>query len=133
MAVQMLLRESGRGDVVEGLVSVAHEGFEAQADWQTLGSPETYLGYQQTQKFVSADGAAQPVTIAWAMKPAMRAPAIPMSGVMMMPPMSCSHQTWISLRARIGMTMSNETRLVSWPANRRRGGGRVRRLFAKVG
>jgi thiol-disulfide isomerase/thioredoxin len=57
MAVQMLLREAGRSDVPEGLVSVADEGFEAQADWQTLGSPETYLGYRQVQNFVSADGA----------------------------------------------------------------------------
>jgi thiol-disulfide isomerase/thioredoxin len=57
MAVQMLLREAGRSDVPEGLVSVANKGFEAQADWQTLGSPETYLGYQQAQNFVSADGA----------------------------------------------------------------------------
>jgi thiol-disulfide isomerase/thioredoxin len=57
MAVQMLLREAGRSDVPEGLVSVADEGFEAQADWQTLGSQETYLGYQQAQNFVSADGA----------------------------------------------------------------------------
>jgi thiol-disulfide isomerase/thioredoxin len=57
MAVQMLLREAGRSDVPEGLVSVADEGFEAQADWQNLGSPETYLGYQQAQNFVSADRA----------------------------------------------------------------------------
>jgi thiol-disulfide isomerase/thioredoxin len=57
IAVQMLLREAGRSDVPEGLVSVGDEGFEAQADWQTLGSPETYLGYQQVQNFVSADGA----------------------------------------------------------------------------
>jgi thiol-disulfide isomerase/thioredoxin len=57
MAVQMLLREAGRSDVPKGLVSVADQGFEAQADWQTLASPETYLGYQQAQNFVSADGA----------------------------------------------------------------------------
>jgi Thioredoxin like C-terminal domain len=30
-------------------------GFEAQADWQTLGSSETYLGYAQGQNFVSAN------------------------------------------------------------------------------
>ena len=41
MAVKMLLRETGVDDVPEDLVSVADEGFEAQADWQTLGSPET--------------------------------------------------------------------------------------------
>jgi thiol-disulfide isomerase/thioredoxin len=55
MVVQMLLREAGRDDVGRDLVSVADEGFEAQADWGTLGSPETYLGYEQGQNFVSAD------------------------------------------------------------------------------
>jgi thiol-disulfide isomerase/thioredoxin len=55
MMIQMLLREAGRDDVADDLVSVADEGFEAQADWATLGSPETYLGYQQAQNFVSAD------------------------------------------------------------------------------
>jgi thiol-disulfide isomerase/thioredoxin len=57
MAVQMLLREAGREGVSDDLVSVADEGFEAQADWRTLGSPETYLGYEQAQNFVSADRA----------------------------------------------------------------------------
>jgi hypothetical protein len=57
MVVQMLLRESGVESVPEDLVSVADEGFEAQADWQTLGSPETYLGYEQGQNFVSANTA----------------------------------------------------------------------------
>jgi thiol-disulfide isomerase/thioredoxin len=56
-AVQMLLREAGRDSVPDDLVSVADEGFEAQADWGTLGSPETYLGYEQGQNFVSADQA----------------------------------------------------------------------------
>ena len=55
--VQMLLREAGRDDVADDLVSVADEGFEAQADWGTLGSPETYLGYEQAQGFASADPA----------------------------------------------------------------------------
>ncbi len=55
MAIQMLLREAGHDDVGRDLVSVAGEGFEAQADWTTLGSPETYLGYEQGQSFVSAN------------------------------------------------------------------------------
>jgi thiol-disulfide isomerase/thioredoxin len=55
MVVQMLLREAGPEDVPDDLVSVADEGFEAQADWQTLGSPETYLGHEQGQNFVSAN------------------------------------------------------------------------------
>jgi thiol-disulfide isomerase/thioredoxin len=41
----------------DDLVSPALEGFEAQADWANLHSPETYLGYEQTQNFVDADGA----------------------------------------------------------------------------
>jgi hypothetical protein len=57
MVVQMLLREAGREDVNDDLVSVADQGFEAQADWGTLGSPETYLGYEQAQNFASDDGA----------------------------------------------------------------------------
>jgi hypothetical protein len=57
MVIQMVLREADRDGVPDNLVSVADEGFEAQADWGTLGSPETYLGYEQGQNFVSADAA----------------------------------------------------------------------------
>ena len=45
--IQLLLREAGRDGVADDLVSVADEGFEAQADWANLESPETYLGYEQ--------------------------------------------------------------------------------------
>jgi thiol-disulfide isomerase/thioredoxin len=58
MVIQMLLREAGQDGVGNDLVSVAGEGFEAQADWGTLASPETYLGYRQGRNFVSADAAA---------------------------------------------------------------------------
>ena len=51
--VQQLLREAGRTDVGDDLVSVADEGFQAQADWANLRSPETYLGYEQAQNFAS--------------------------------------------------------------------------------
>ena len=57
MMIQMLLREADRDGVPEDLVSVADEGFEAQADWQSLGSPETYLGHEQGRNFVSANTA----------------------------------------------------------------------------
>jgi hypothetical protein len=46
-AIQMLLREAGVDGVGDELVSVTPDGFEVQADWETLGSPETYLGYEQ--------------------------------------------------------------------------------------
>jgi thiol-disulfide isomerase/thioredoxin len=54
--VQQLLREAGR-EVGDDLVSVADDGFEAQADWSNLESPETYLGYDQGQNFASPGGA----------------------------------------------------------------------------
>ena len=52
-----MLREAGRDDVADDLVSVDAEGFEAQADWANLESPETYLGYEQAQNFASPGGA----------------------------------------------------------------------------
>ena len=55
--IQQLLREAGRDGVGDDLVSVADDGFEAQADWTNLESPETYLGYEQTQNFASPGGA----------------------------------------------------------------------------
>jgi hypothetical protein len=36
--------------------SVAPDGFEAQADWTNLRSPETYLGYAQGQNLDSPNG-----------------------------------------------------------------------------
>ena len=54
--IQRLLREAGR-NVADELVSVAPEGFEAQADWANLESPESYLGFEQAQNFASPGGA----------------------------------------------------------------------------
>jgi thiol-disulfide isomerase/thioredoxin len=56
--IQRLLREAGVEDVGDALVSVATDGFEAQADWTNLASLETYLGYEQTQHFASPGGVA---------------------------------------------------------------------------
>jgi hypothetical protein len=53
--IQMLLRETGRDDVAGDLVSVVDEGLEAQADWTTLGTPETYLGSEQAQNFAGGE------------------------------------------------------------------------------
>jgi thiol-disulfide isomerase/thioredoxin len=54
MVIQRLLREAGAGDPGEDLVSVRGDGFEAQADWANLESPETYLGYEQGRNFASS-------------------------------------------------------------------------------
>ena len=40
------------------LVSVEGNGVEAEADWDNLRTPETYLGYARTERFASPDGTA---------------------------------------------------------------------------
>jgi thiol-disulfide isomerase/thioredoxin len=57
LVIQRLLRDAGRDGIGDDLVSVPDEGFEAQADWANLESPETYLGYEQAQNFASPGGA----------------------------------------------------------------------------
>jgi thiol-disulfide isomerase/thioredoxin len=56
--VQRLLGEAGRESVADDLVSVTLAGFEVQADWDSLQTPETYLGHEQTQNFASPGFAA---------------------------------------------------------------------------
>ena len=51
--VQRLLRDSGRDGIADDVVSVSPEGFEVQADWDNLETPETYLGSAQAQSFAS--------------------------------------------------------------------------------
>jgi hypothetical protein len=58
MVIQRLLREAGSEDPGTELVSVRGEGFEAQADWANLQSPESYLGYEQGRNFASPGDAA---------------------------------------------------------------------------
>ena len=53
MVIQRLLREAGVEGIAEDVVSVTTEGFEVQADWANLESPETYLGYEQGRSFAS--------------------------------------------------------------------------------
>jgi len=51
-AIQRLL------DVERELVSVEGLGVEAEADWDHVRTPETYLGYGRGEHFASPDGAA---------------------------------------------------------------------------
>ncbi len=62
MIVQQLLAEAGFGGRGQELVSVEATGVEAPADWATLLSPETYLGYERAENFASADGGVIPDT-----------------------------------------------------------------------
>ncbi|MDQ3876432.1 MAG: redoxin domain-containing protein [Actinomycetota bacterium] len=54
--IQQLLRETGHAGIGDDLVSVVSDGFEAQADWTSLRSPETYLGYHQGHNFAAPGG-----------------------------------------------------------------------------
>ena len=56
MVLQQLLREAGAEDVALDLVSVDPVGPEVAADYRTLRSPETYLGYGQATGMASPDG-----------------------------------------------------------------------------
>jgi thiol-disulfide isomerase/thioredoxin len=55
MAVQQLLTEAGADDVDQDLVMVDPHGLEVAADWRSLQSPETYLGYRQSTGFAQDD------------------------------------------------------------------------------
>ena len=55
--MQRLLTEAGVGRIGHELVSVDAGGVEAAADWDSLWSPENYLGYGRTENFASSNGA----------------------------------------------------------------------------
>src|SRR3712207_3531991 len=56
MIIQQLLAEAGFGDIDHELVSVDAQGVEVAADWDSLQSPETYVGYQRAENFASPGG-----------------------------------------------------------------------------
>jgi hypothetical protein len=57
MVIQQLLAEAGAAVAGTDLVSVDAGGLAAAADWDTLRSPENYLGYERTENLVSPGGA----------------------------------------------------------------------------
>jgi thiol-disulfide isomerase/thioredoxin len=57
MIIQQLLTEAGIGGTGHELVSVDARGVEAAADWDSLRSPENYVGYERTENFASPGGA----------------------------------------------------------------------------
>ncbi len=52
MAIQQVLRKAGADGVDQDLVMVEPQGLEVAADWRTLQSPETHVGYRQSRGFV---------------------------------------------------------------------------------
>ena len=57
MIIQQLLAEAGDGGARREPVSVQGRGIEAPADWNSLKSPENYVGLERTQNFASPGGA----------------------------------------------------------------------------
>jgi thiol-disulfide isomerase/thioredoxin len=56
MAIQQLLAEAGAGGAGTDLVPVHPGGLAVPADWDTLRSPENYLGYERTENLASPGG-----------------------------------------------------------------------------
>jgi thiol-disulfide isomerase/thioredoxin len=56
MVIQQLLMEAGATNLDLDLVAVAPVGLEVAADYRTLRSPESYLGYGQATGMASPDG-----------------------------------------------------------------------------
>jgi thiol-disulfide isomerase/thioredoxin len=69
MILQQLLAEAGSGGSDQELSSVHIRGVEVAADWDSLRSPENYLGYQRTDNFVSPNGAILDTSYAYGAPP----------------------------------------------------------------
>ncbi|MEO7128736.1 MAG: cytochrome c biogenesis protein DipZ [Rhodoferax sp.] len=54
--IQELLRQAGQTHVPTGFVSVDGSGVEAPPDMSNIQSPETYIGYDRAQNFISPGG-----------------------------------------------------------------------------
>lgn len=64
--IQQLLAEAGDAKVSAGLVSVNATGAQAAADVDHVRSPETYVGYERAENFVSPGGVVQDVPYLYA-------------------------------------------------------------------
>ena len=54
--IQTLLTEAGKNAVSSGVVSVKASGAEAASDAASVRSPETYIGYERAENFLSPGG-----------------------------------------------------------------------------
>jgi hypothetical protein len=65
MVLQRLLTDAG-GGIDQELTSVDAHGVEVVANWDSLRSPENYLGYERTDNFVSPNGSILDTSYAYA-------------------------------------------------------------------
>jgi cytochrome c biogenesis protein CcdA/thiol-disulfide isomerase/thioredoxin len=59
--IQQLLAEAGKTGVSAELVAVNTTGAEAAADMNNVGSPETYVGYERAENFISPGGVVEDI------------------------------------------------------------------------
>ena len=71
--IRQLLAAAGRGGEIDRTsVSIEARGPEVDADWGRLQSPETYIGHQRAERFVSPGGAAANTRRVYAVPPRLR-------------------------------------------------------------
>jgi thiol-disulfide isomerase/thioredoxin len=56
MVIQQLLEDAGATDIAQGFAAVDPRGLEVSAEFRSLRTPETYLGYAQASGFAAPDG-----------------------------------------------------------------------------
>ena len=64
--IQQVLAEAGKSDVSAGLVAVNATGAEMPAAMETVKSPETYVGYERAENFISPGGLVENVAHVYA-------------------------------------------------------------------
>jgi thiol-disulfide isomerase/thioredoxin len=79
--LQQLLAEAGNAGVGQDLVSIDAHGAEAPADWESLGSPETYVRLRGIERFASPGGAVPKKPHAYAAPARLARNAWALSGV----------------------------------------------------
>jgi thiol-disulfide isomerase/thioredoxin len=67
--IQELLAEAGKAEVAGDLVSVNATGAEAQAAMESVKSPETYIGYDRAENFISPGGLVENAAHVYAPEP----------------------------------------------------------------
>jgi thiol-disulfide isomerase/thioredoxin len=70
--IQQLLAEAGRDGIGHELVLVDAVGAEVAADWDSLKSPENYVGYERTQNFASHRRSAKDKNPVYTLPPSLR-------------------------------------------------------------
>ena len=72
MVIRQLLADSGIDDLGKGLAVVQPNPDEVQADWENIGSAESYLGHEQATGFDAGGGAAWDKPHTYAAPPHLR-------------------------------------------------------------